>query len=95
MHYFSVIWDDEEDPDGNIQHVAEHDLTIDDVEDVLADPESEGQSKSSGCPVVWDHVPDGRFIIVVFEQVDQDTIRVITAYEVPESHSKRKRRRKN
>jgi hypothetical protein len=40
------------------------------------------------------HVPDGRFIIVVFEEIDADTIRVITAYEVPEPKRKSKRKRK-
>ena len=27
----------------------------------------------------------GIYIIVVYEDIDQDTIRVVTAYEVPES----------
>ena len=53
--------------------------TVDDVEEVLANPVSEGQSKSTGYPAVWGHVPDGRYIIVVYEEVDEDTIRVITA----------------
>jgi hypothetical protein len=45
------IWDDE-----NVQHVAEHELTIEDVEHVLENPTSEGFSKSSGRPVLfWIH----------------------------------------
>ena len=67
---------------------------MDDVEEVLANPVSEGQSKSTGYPAVWGHVPDGRYIIVVYEEVDEDTIRVITAYEVPEPKAKRKRKKK-
>src|SRR5262249_46342084 len=78
MPYSTIIWDDDDDPHGNVQHIAEHDLTIDDVEAVLADPKSRGRSDSSDLPAVWGHVPDGRFIIVVFEQIDEDTIRVIT-----------------
>ena len=90
MRYSSVIWDEDDDPDGNVQHVAEHDLTVKDVDEVLAAPVSEGHSNSSGFPAVWGYVPDGRFIIVVFEELDDDTIRVITAYEVPESRTRRK-----
>jgi len=94
MPFTSIIWDEESDPTGNVQHIGEHDLSIDDVEEVLAAPVSRGYSDSTGFPAVWGHVPDGRFVIVVFEQIDDDTIRVITAYEVPEPRAKRKKKRK-
>jgi uncharacterized DUF497 family protein len=77
-----IIWNDE--PDGNVAHIEEHGLTVDDVESVLAEPESEGVSRSSGLPCAFGHVPDGRYIIVVYETVDADTIYPVTAYEVPE-----------
>ena len=94
MRYSSILWDEDDDPHGNVQHVAEHDLTVEDVEEVLAAPVSEGHSDSTGYPAVWGHAPDGRFIIVVFETIDDDTIRVITAYEVPEPRAKPKRKKK-
>jgi uncharacterized DUF497 family protein len=95
MKYASFFWDEDDDPDGNVQHVAEHDLTVDAVEKVLVAPVSEGRSNSSDFPAVWGYVPDGRFIIVAFEEIDDDTIRVITAYEVPEPRAKpRKKKRK-
>ena len=50
MNFQSIIWDEDDDPLGNVQHIAEHDLSIDDVEWVLAEPESEGTSRSSGLP---------------------------------------------
>jgi uncharacterized DUF497 family protein len=74
-----------DDPDGNIQHIAEHGLDVEDVEWVPGAPEIAGVSKSSGRPVVWGHTPEGIYIIVVYEEIDEYTIRVITAYEVPES----------
>jgi hypothetical protein len=40
-----IIWNDE--PGGNIEHIEEHGLTIDDVEHVLANFESESVSCSS------------------------------------------------
>jgi uncharacterized DUF497 family protein len=94
MQYSSFIWDPDDDPNGNVQHIAEHDLTIEDIEEVLAEPVSEGASKSSGLPAVWGYAPDGRFILVVFEEVDKDTIRVVTAYEVPEPKSRRRGKRR-
>ena len=84
MDYLRILWDEEDDPDGNVQHIADHDLTMEDVEHVLGNPRSEGTSRSTGLPVVWGRTPDDRHIIVVVEQLDRDTIRVITAYEVPE-----------
>jgi hypothetical protein len=35
MALLRVIWDLDDDPDGNIQHVAEHGLTPEEVEQVL------------------------------------------------------------
>ena len=95
MFYSSIIWDADDDPDGNVQHVAEHDLMVEDVEQVLAAPVSEGRSKSTGYPAVWGYVPDGRFIIVVFDEIDDDTLRVITAYEVPEPKPRPKKKRES
>lgn len=84
MDFLRILWDDEEDPDGNVQHIADHDLTVEDVEHVLRNPSSEGVSRSTKLPVVWGYTSDDRYVIVVYEEGDEETIRVITAYEVPE-----------
>jgi hypothetical protein len=84
MQFNSILWDPDDDPDGNVQHIADHGLSKDDVEWVLGAPTSEGASRSSGLPAAWDYTADGDYVIVVYEQIDADTIRVITAYEVPE-----------
>ena len=85
MDIFRIIWDDPDDPDGNVQHIAEHGLTIEDVEEVLSNTTSEGTSASTGRPCAWGYTLEGIYIIVVYEEIDPDTIRVVTAYEVPES----------
>jgi uncharacterized DUF497 family protein len=77
-----IIWDGGS--GGNVEHVEEHGLTVEDVEHVLANPAGEDVSRSSGQPCVFGHTPDGRYIIVVYEQVDADTVNPVTAYEVPE-----------
>ena len=84
MRHSSLLWDADEDPEGNVQHIAEHGLDVEDVEWVLGAPDSEGISSSTGRPVAWGYTPDDRYIIVVYEEIDDDTIRVVTAYEVPE-----------
>jgi len=76
-----IIWNEE--PGGNVEHIEEHGLSIDDVESVLADPERRGVSRSSGQPCVFGYTPDGTHIIVVYEQIDDDTVYPVTAYEVP------------
>jgi hypothetical protein len=80
--WYQIIWNEE--PGGNVEHIEEHGLTVDEVEQVLANPERKGVSRSSGLPCVFGTVPDGGYIIVVYELVDPDTIYPVTAYEVAE-----------
>jgi hypothetical protein len=60
--WHQIIWNP--DPGGNIEHVEEHGLSVEDVEHVLANPEKRGTSRSSGNPCVFGHTPDGTYIIV-------------------------------
>jgi len=71
-------------PAGNVDHIDEHGLTVEDIEYVLADYESEGVSDSSGQPCVFGYTPEGVYIVVVYELVDEDRISPVTAFEVPE-----------
>lgn len=82
MTWSHIIWDST--PGGNVEHVEEHDLTTDDVDFVLQNPSSGGTSRSSGRPCVFGYIPDGRYIVVVYEEVDAGTVIPVTAYEVPE-----------
>lgn len=84
MSYSTIIWDLDDDLEGNVQHVAEHDLTKEEVEDVLANPEHRASSRSSGLPVVFGTTFTGRFIAVVFQEIDADTARPVTAYDIEE-----------
>lgn len=62
----------------------QHGLSIDDVDDVLTNPSVTGTSSATGRPCVWGYTLEGIYIIVVYDEIDEDTIRVVTAYEVPE-----------
>jgi uncharacterized DUF497 family protein len=82
MGYLTVIWDLADDREGNVQHIEEHDLTTQEVEEILANPERRSTSRSSGLPVVFGETSTGRYIAVVFQEIDQDTAKPITAYEI-------------
>lgn len=82
MNWTQIIWDFT--PGGNVEHVEVHDLTTDDVDYVLENYESTGRSRTSGRPCVFGHAPDGRHIVVIYEEVDDETVIPVTAYEVPE-----------
>ena len=77
-----IIWNEE--AGGNVEHIEGHGLTVEDVEQVLDNFESEAVSQSSGLPCVFGYTPEGSYIIVVYERTDEDTIYPVTAYEVPE-----------
>jgi hypothetical protein len=82
MRWTRIIWDGT--AGGNVEHIEAHDLTTDDVDHVLEHLESTGTSRSSARPCVFGHIPDGRYIVVVYEEVSGDTVLPVTAYEVPE-----------
>lgn len=82
MPYYEIIWNEES--GGNVEHIAEHGLTPEDIEEVLFHPLDRDVSRSSGLPVVFGFTPDGRYILVVYEQMDERTIYPVTAYEVEE-----------
>jgi hypothetical protein len=73
-----LIWN------GNIEHIAQHELSQDDVQHVFDFPSGYGVSESSGEPIVFGYTPDGRYIACVYDAIDDSTAYPITAFEVPE-----------
>jgi hypothetical protein len=84
MGYATIIGDMEDDPAGNVQHIAEHDLTKEEVEDAVPEPEWRSISRSSGLPIVFGTTTSGRFIAVVFQEIDNETIKPVTAFDIDE-----------
>ena len=80
MAWFDYLW--LEGDSGNIEHIAEHGLTPGDVEYVLENSIAQRTSQSSGRPMRFGFTPDGRYIAVVFEWIDDVTVYPVTAYEV-------------
>lgn len=84
MPVIDIVWDLPDDPDGNVQHIAEHGLVPSDVEHVLKHPKRRSKSRSSDRPIVFGRTPTGENIAVVYEEIDDSTVYPITAYEVEE-----------
>ena len=86
-----IIWDVAEDPEGNVQHIVAHGITVEEVEEVLLDRHSEDTtSRSSGRPITFGYTSSGRYLAVVWEHIDDDplTMYPITAYDAPERKSR-------
>ena len=83
MRISRVLWDLDDDPEGNVQHIAEHGLTVDEVEDVLYAAEEVVASQSSGRSITFGETCTGKQIAVVLEIVDEDPLVVypVTACE--------------
>ena len=82
-----VVWDPEDDPDGNAQHIAEHGVSPEEVEEVLNDVTSQTtRSASSGRPITFGFSAAGRRLAVVWEVIELEPLTAypVTAYE-PES----------
>ena len=64
--FLHLIWDLDDDPQGNVQHIAEHGITKAEVVDVLGSPETREESRTSGRPVAIGTTSTGRTILVVY-----------------------------
>jgi len=90
-----IIWDLDDDPAGNVAHIAEHGLCPSEVEDVLSDlGNATTASESSGQPISFGWTSTGKYIAVVWERVDKDPLVIypITAYCIPVPRVRRKPR---
>jgi hypothetical protein len=57
------------------------DVSPDEFEEVVSDPEYEDVSRSSGNPIAVGTTSEGRQLCCVFKRVDGDTIIPVTAYD--------------
>jgi len=63
----SIIWDLDDDENGNVVHIAEHGLEKDDIAHVFDYPVGIGTSDSSRRPMIFGYTVDGRYITVIYE----------------------------
>ena len=56
-----IIWDVADDADGNVQHIAEHGITVEAGEAVVLDRDSDDTtSRSTGRPITFGDTSSGR-----------------------------------
>ena len=82
MGYRRTLWDLDDDPRGNVQHIAKHDVSQEEVEEVLDHPDGIEASRSSGRLIAFGATSTGRLIAVVYEETGDDAVYPVTAYEV-------------
>lgn len=88
MSKFTIIWDDEEDEEGNYHHIITegHGITQEEVDQVLREHHAETiTSRTSGNLVCFGWTDVGNYIAVVFEEACEDPLMLypMTAYEAP------------
>lgn len=77
MHFFTFLWTQE-----IAAHVADHGISREEFEWVMRTAMIRGKSRSTGRPCCWGETIEGRYILCVYEYIDEVTILPITAYEV-------------
>jgi hypothetical protein len=85
MAVLSIIWDPPDDPLGNHVHIfTRHDVTLEEVEEVLRASRRRTVSRSTGWPICFGWTTTGKYLAVVYEEVwpDPPTVRPITAFIV-------------
>ena len=93
-----IVWDDQDDPEGNYWHICVegHGLTREEVEEVLHDDETEIEiSRTTGRPTAFGWTGSGQRVAVVFEEMGEDPriVYPISAYPVPPKRNKRRKNR--
>ena len=97
MANVECVWDLDDDPDGNVQHIAEHGVTVEEAEEVVRNCYGDAvASQSSGRPTVFGWTSTGKYLAVIFENVDEEMpqVYVVTAYEAPPPAQRKRRRKK-
>lgn len=76
----TFLWDEEDDPRGNVAHIRRRRLTMEDIEHAVehgtTDPDV---SNMSGWPVLYGPAEDGRMVEVSFRWEEPVTIYVLDA----------------
>ena len=82
----TIIWDLDDDEEGNVRHIEQHGIDKDDVAHVFDHPVGFDTSNTSGLPMVFGYTIDDRYIAVIYEQIDEHRVYAVTAFEMPESN---------
>lgn len=73
MPFYEFQWTDE-----IVEHIQRHDISQEDFETVVCNPYNKGFSRSTGLPAAWGFTDDGRYIMAVYEELDEVTLLPVT-----------------
>jgi hypothetical protein len=89
-----ILWDLEDDPDGNVQHIAANGVSVEEYVEVFASNcEQAAVSRESGRPITFGWTRTGKHIAVVWDEIQSEDpliIRAVTAFETPPKRRKRR-----
>src|SRR5229473_5445788 len=73
MNDVQILWDLEDDPDGNVQHIAANGVTVEEYVDVLSgNYERALISRASGRPITFGWTSTGKHIAVVWDEIQPE-----------------------
>lgn len=79
MPHWEILWVDG--AGGNVEHIAAHGITQEEVECVLRNPIEETTSRTTGRLLAIGYTDARRRITVIYEHIDLVTIYPVTAFE--------------
>jgi hypothetical protein len=88
----TIIWDLEDDPEGNWWHIVVegHGITAEEVQEVLEEHHGESTlSRSSGQSLTFGWTSLGRYIAVVYEHVADDPLSFLSHHRLRSAFSAR------
>ncbi len=89
-----ILWDLEDEPDGNVVHIAANGVTVEEfVEVFAANYGSAAISRASGRPITFGWTSSGKHLAIVWDEIqaqDPLIIRPVTAFESPPKRRKRR-----
>lgn len=83
MQIEAILWDQDDDPRGNVRHMAKHGVTKEEVEQVFENVVGTDVSRATGRDVAFGFTAAGRYLMVAYEWIEPGTAYPITAYDVP------------
>lgn len=86
--YIELLWDDEA-----VEHIARHNVTPIEVEDVVYEPYSLIVRTRQKRYMVYGQTDSGRYLKVVIEPLGQGLFYPVTAYEMDDTDRRMYRRR--